>query len=380
MLGAVPCPREGRAMRITRMMIVLSVLGALAAPTPAVAITFCVDDAMELEDALQSAGFSPSDDIIRLEAGVYQTDWPGGFSYAAVAGTGGGDLDISGGWNTTCAFRMVGQRSTIDGELQRPGLSIKASYLQSSLVRVRYLQFVRGVASVERQAGGLTIDDAGDIEIDSNRFSDNASTHPTNGAGGALNASARSLVSVRNNVFVSNDSDTTAALAAGAAYLACGEILPGAAMHVLNNTIVGNTAGSGAMTDTGGIRLDGGCPPEIANNIVWGNDGIDVELNSEDATLRNNDIAELGGTEDPSTNTGNLSIDPQFTSATSVRLKRTSPLIDAGLNTLDGGLVPVSFDGGPRLVGPRVDMGAYELDVLFTASFDPAFGPTGDIE
>lgn len=62
---------------------------------------------------------------------------------------------------------------------------------------------------------------------------------------------------------------------------------------------------------------------------------------------------------------------PQFGSATNLRPKRSSPLIDAGLNAPTGGLPGASFDGGPRLVGPRVDIGAYELDELLVDGFDP---------
>lgn len=365
-------------MRNNGMAVALAVLGALAAPAIAQAATYCVDDAEGLQEALHASAFGGSDDVIRLEAGVYDAMFPEGFIYTPLPGSGGGDLDISGGWNNNCVARVAGQRSTIDGELQRPGLTIYASSSVADVVRVRYLQFIRGLASGERQAGGLTVrSGVGFAEIDSNRFADNTSSHPTLGAGGALQVSAAYSLYVRNNVFASNDADTTAADSAGAAALTCSFNVPDVDARFVNNTIVGNTAGPGAATDTGGIRLDGDCLWEIANNILWGNAGIDFELNSADATLRNNDIGERGGSEGPTTDSANVSVDPQFTSATSVRLKRTSPLIDAGLNTPAGGLVTPSFDGGPRLVGPRVDMGAYELDVLFTASFDPGFVPAG---
>ncbi len=354
----------------------IALLGALVA-LPAWADTFCVDDAGDLQDAMLAAGFSGSDDVIRLEAGVYDAPSGGGFIYSSIGTSGGGDIEISGGWNNNCTAHVAGQRSTLDGNLQQPVLTVNASNNVSDVVRVHDLQIIRGRTSAAGQAGGLTIRGTpGPIEIDSNRFSDNSANHPTVGAAGALFADAVYSLFVRNNVFVDNDADTTATNAAGAAALTCRfNIDPNVDARFVNNTVVRNTAAAGAATDTGGIRLDGDCPWEIANNIVWDNAGLDLELHATLATLRNNDLGERGGSVAPTTDSANLGVDPQFTSATSLRLKRASPLIDAGLNTPAGGLVIPSFDGGPRRVGPRVDIGAYELDVLFAASFDPGFIP-----
>lgn len=355
----------------------LAALTAVATPGITSAATYCVDDAEAFQMALSLARLSSADDVIRLEAGRYEATDDVGFIYSPIYNLGGGDLDISGGWTNDCGIRFPGLRSTIDGDLQRPGLTILGNFFPTNLVRIRYMQFIRGVSSNEQQAGGLTVSEGGaDIEIDSNRFADNTSTHPTRGLSGGLYVKASNTVFVRNNVFVSNDADTTAAQSAGAAYLDCGVQALAQGGRLINNTVVGNTADAGAAGDIGGIRLDGNCNWEIANNILWDNAGIDLALNSENAVLRYNDIADRGGSEDPATDTGNVSVDPQFVSTTSPRLKRSSSLIDAGLNTPIGGLVTPSFDGGPRLIGPRVDIGAYELDVLFTSSFDSGFGAT----
>ena len=114
---------------------------------------------------------------------------------------------------------------------------------------------------------------------------------------------------------------------------------------IVNNTVIDNVADAGASNDIGGIRIDGECDWDIANNILWNNTGIDLALNVEGVALRNNDIAELGGSKDPQTNSGNLSVDPQFVSATSPRRKRSSALIDAGPNATVGGL--------PGAIGPQ---------------------------
>ena len=71
---------------------------------------------------------------------------------------------------------------------------------------------------------------------------------------------------------------------------------------------------------------------------------------------------------------GNIGASPEFKQPNNLRLKATSPCIDAGLNVVDvDPLVPgiqtlpaLDLDGNPRIVdsdllgGAAVDMGAYE--------------------
>lgn len=59
---------------------------------------------------------------------------------------------------------------------------------------------------------------------------------------------------------------------------------------------------------------------------------------------------------------GNLNVDPRFVDEAngSFRLRRNSPLIDAGLTCSAGGVAVPDQAGRARLAGPRVDMGAIE--------------------
>jgi uncharacterized repeat protein (TIGR01451 family) len=109
--------------------------------------------------------------------------------------------------------------------------------------------------------------------------------------------------------------------------------------------------------------------PSLANCILWGNSATSGTQLSGQALISYSLVQ--GGY----TGTGNLDANPLFVDAAgaNLRLGPGSPTVDAGSNAalpldtldLDGDgdtaeRLPVDLDGQPRLVGPRVDMGAYE--------------------
>jgi hypothetical protein len=55
-----------------------------------------------------------------------------------------------------------------------------------------------------------------------------------------------------------------------------------------------------------------------------------------------------------------VGVDPLFAPGSGYRLSAASPARDAGTNAPPGGLGPLDVDLGPRVVGPRVDVGAHE--------------------
>lgn len=360
--------------------LIALLLPAALAGTPAAATTFCVDDANELQITLEAAmANGAEDDVIRIEAGIYRSTSPDGFhayNYSDESAT----LEISGGWTSGCGLRLPGLRSTIDGELQRPGLMLGGTLDVRGTVIVRNMQFVRGLSLNDERAGGLTINRGYDIVVESNLFRENTHRHASGVAAGGLFALSEGSLSVRGNLFVDNDADTPVSIAAGAASLHCyGISVLGA---FINNTVVGNSADLGAAADIGGVRVYGfsNCSWKVINNVLWDNAGLDLSIDVANTVLRFNDIADRGGSVPPANDAGNLSVDPRFKSDTDLRLQRLSPLVDAGTNTPDGGLPSASFDGGPRKVGPRVDMGAYELERLFANGFESSpLGPAGDM-
>ena len=333
------------------------------------AATYCVDTGAQLQTAMTAAAASADDDAIHLVGGSYASTSSNGF-FAQLGVSG--DLEISGGWFPGCLARNKGLQSTIDGGTFNPGMVIVGSTVAgpAASLSISHLNFVHGyTVDTAARGGGLTVmlSQAAtvDVTIDSNRFFENSSENAIDGGGGGLRAVADRNLTVSNNVFAANHVRTYG----GAALLSCGSVLA----RIVNNTVTDNEAGLGGAGALSGLHVQGGCFTEIANNILWGNNGTDLALYVDGARLYNNDLADLGGTEAPAVSSGNIYANPLFVSATDLHLRRSSTLIDAGLDTPIDGLPASAYDDGPRLVGAHVDIGAYELERLFDDGFDPAF-------
>ena len=118
-----------------------------------------------------------------------------------------------------------------------------------------------------------------------------------------------------------------------------------------NCTIVDNFAnnrGGGIQSTAGGV--------EVLNCIIYDNTG--GELDGTPFMNRYNCIKGWA-----STANGNISDDPQFVSAGNYQLLPTSPCLNVGTN-LPYVFTSTDFAGNPRLVGNKVDMGAYEYSAL----------------
>jgi hypothetical protein len=120
-----------------------------------------------------------------------------------------------------------------------------------------------------------------------------------------------------------------------------------------------------------------------SNNIFWANDpdGLastyDIRADSTvrsnlAADLFNNDLQAVHGM--PGTDQDNQSVDPGFIdfAQDNFRLAVGSLLVDAGIDDPSGGLASFDLDGGARVVGTHVDIGAYESDpdIVFQNGFD----------
>ncbi len=147
-----------------------------------------------------------------------------------------------------------------------------------------------------------------------------------------------------------------------------GAVTAGNGTTLINCTVVGNSCD---WFDAGGI--DGGAGVRVVNSIVWGNSLIDDF--SESAQIGGNVAVsyscvegwtgQLGGE-------GNFSDDPLMADADGpddvygtidddLRPTAGSPAIDAGDDAAVPPDVGVDRSGNPRIVGPAVDVGAYEF-------------------
>lgn len=127
----------------------------------------------------------------------------------------------------------------------------------------------------------------------------------------------------------------------------------------INCTITGNnTPGDGGAIYNGLTTS-----VTLTNCIVYGNTG-DGEVSDDSVksptTITYSDVQ--GGYP----GTGNIDADPLFfdVAAGDVRLLAGSPCIDAGNNAAFPGAITVDLAGDPRFVHNRIDMGAYEYQLI----------------
>jgi hypothetical protein len=163
----------------------------------------------------------------------------------------------------------------------------------------------------------------------------------------------------------------------------------GGSPSITNCTFSGNLAAS----QGGGIYNNSSAT--VTNCILWGdsaNTAAEVCNDTLIATFSYSDVAGCGGSgagwnSSIGTDSGaNIAADPTFVSPVAAffsptttgdyRLRAGSPCIDAGNNAAVPSGVTTDLDGNPRIVGPAVDMGAYEFQGTCNLAVQSA-PPTG---
>ncbi|MBB3842243.1 hypothetical protein FHS57_006274 [Runella defluvii] len=197
----------------------------------------------------------------------------------------------------------------------------------------------------------------------------------SNGAGAFIANSSSSLTNVS---FVKNKAE----LDGGGVYLL------GATPTFINALFWGNSAVQGggglvrfsnanfnhvtmagnATTDGGGEMMTISSAPTIKNSIIWGqNTGISIGSGLPVVTYS---IIKGGFS-----GTGNKGADPLFVNVPNgdLGLQACSPAINAGDNA---GAAVTDMAGNPRIVGGKVDMGAYEYQLALPAAITPSVSVT----
>ena len=74
-----------------------------------------------------------------------------------------------------------------------------------------------------------------------------------------------------------------------------------------------------------------------------------------------------------------LAVDPAFAGGGSYRPIDESPVNDHGTNNPSGGVIATDLEGRPRIIGKRMDLGAYESDAILRDGFESGglLGGTG---
>jgi len=322
-------------------------------------IVYCANSAAGVQFSLTVAQDNGLDDDIRIVSGSYALTQM--LSYLSNEAH---SLTISGGWNVDCSMQDGGA-TTLDGQGLDQVLRIFTQAV--SAIGVSGITFINGHLNLggSGYASGLSIRSGGEVRVEANRFFLNQSQDDA--VAGALKigveGSAGRMI-VRNNLIAYNMAGGDAAGVLGAD---AGE------QYVTGNTIVGNQATHASTPMTGGLYLADSASADftLSNNLLWANNGNDLYNANDVTTLVHNDIGVLGGVApDPASN-GNFALEPVFSGGLfNFRPASRSPLINAGTNAPPGGAGLFDIDGALRLQGPRIDIGAYESDVIFYSGFE----------
>jgi len=334
--------------------------------TQARAATFCVDTVQELGDALTTAQSNGENDLIRVVAGTYALN--DRLTYMAAEDF---SLKLVGGYfsaGTQCVLWFPDAANTVlDGGGQAPLLVLHGAS-GSGAISVGHFTFRNGIGAGGIQAvfvGGYA-GYGGEVTVEDNVFTNLAGREDGGYTAVQISVDQGSLV-VRNNVFAANTSESgiqPVDILVNAAPIApdAPAVNPNGAFN--NNTVSGNVGTAFAI----GVRGSGFW--SAANNVMWGNENIDLILGSHVA-LYNNDIESYQGI--PDSEDGAVSVDPRFVDAAGgdYRLRGDSPLIDQGIGDPYGEVGTFDVAGDDRVVFGAVDIGAHELqEAIFLDGFD----------
>lgn len=178
----------------------------------------------------------------------------------------------------------------------------------------------------------------------------NSAGGPSTAAGGAAHASIlQSCILTSNSVVRGSGGGATASLLVNCLLTKNLSDSSGGAVSLstlFNCTLTDNTA----TKEAGGALLS-----TLDNCIVYRNFASSFLNYSSDSVLNYSCTTPL-----PASGTANITNDPMFIDVASgnFRLQATSPCINAGNN--DYVIIPVDLEGNERIVGRKVDIGAYE--------------------
>jgi uncharacterized repeat protein (TIGR01451 family)/fimbrial isopeptide formation D2 family protein len=140
-----------------------------------------------------------------------------------------------------------------------------------------------------------------------------------------------------------------------------------------NPTLVNLTFSGNYAEEYGGGVYNSDSSLTVSNTILWGNTAVvsgPQMYNASSAPILDHSLVAGGCPSGAICDPPLLTDDPRFvapvaassapTTAGNYRLQPTSPAIDAGDNTAVPSGVTADLDGNPRVVEPKVDMGAYE--------------------
>jgi hypothetical protein len=317
---------------MTHFIFVLLLFVAVSAHSSAI----CVRTAQGLVLALSQ---SQSTNPIRLVRGSYALEES--FLFQRYQG-----LDISGGWNDTCTTAVMDPASTIITSAQPKSAGI-SFWIQANDARIERLSFT-GIAGFNLRNYG-----AGSVQFLRNRY--------VNNGGGMDIFDCANNARIENNLFVNSGGEGEAQYFRPNVNLRLDvEDCPSVdrvafpSSKIFNNTVIGSQRGIELVGDGGRKYLQ--------NNIVWGATVSDLGLGAQQIDVvattsiwRTTSVAPTGRF---SVYSSISTLDPQLNS--SYVPNNNSPAHNKGGSFIANGLSVLDNSGLSRVMGGRVDIGAFE--------------------
>ena len=346
------------------------VLALVLAPTARAA--WCVHDVDELRDALiDAAGSSLPVEQVRLREGHYVIEQGGALGLFLLQG--GKTIEVSGGWTGAggaCSERVLGASGTV---IESAALNrvLDINMLQDVSGNVVVLQdltmrnphgWYDGAACL--QATSVA---GNQLALERVRFDDCRSTSADVLDASALWIGGDGEVSVRN-VAITRGRGPGAAMGLG--------VHGGAVARITQLTITGHEVTSSTPI-VAGLRLgtvDGADRIHLSNSVVARNIGAPAPsllLGGAGLTVSLHRVhyESLDGM--PLANLAPSTGDPGFVAPGDARLRPDSILVDSGVAAPAGGTGIRDVDGGARVRGVAIDVGALEYDErLFRDGFE----------
>ena len=332
----------------TIFFLVLATVGLASQPAGAT-VSVCVSTPQQLKTALDAWVASSGDTYeIHLVQGTYAQTGNAFFDQTFPDGNNS-NLRLRGGYTANCAGRqLLASNTVIDGQnVASNGFTLTAN----SNALIEGLTFARFTRPVDLS------DYAGDSSyvLEARYIVAHDLSNSLGGNQGTFALSGSTQVRFHDSLIYD-----VAAPPPGAAVelYAAGD----AEASIVNVTIVNNT-GTGLLL----YNVGGSATIVAQNDIVWGNSdtgiAVAVDNGAPSPSIDHSDYQSASGS--LTLGVGNHSTDPTFVNPGSANfmLQALSPAINAGAASVPAGYPSFDLAGHARLVGSRVDMGAYEATV-----------------
>ncbi len=319
-------------------------MGLFAIALPAFAVAdVCVQNNTELTNALNAVHTTAKNILIvqgsyNLGSNMHYDTRP--------------DTTIRGGYTANCASRNIAAGNTVLAADGRTQLDIYGDLLLEGLTF--QLQFGIDIYAYDSPGAAVPLKPGTTLTIRRDVFQQSGSDldgtiavhwylEDSDSTGGA---------NIVDSLFVEN------AASAGTCILNLDADHGSPQFQMINDTVYGNTGRGACLINSNGA--DGSLVAH--NNIFFNNTGLDLFANTTNVELVRNTYGTSGG-QSPASESGTQHADPKLNANYRPIQSPPSPVINSGESVGAANLSAHDLDGGPRVVGTRVDRGAYETGI-----------------